>query len=330
MEGSEIRPGAVTPRSPLASGPGVSSRSARVRPDPGGSDALCDSKGAFLTADYIPGGDAEPLNHDVLPPKTSRGDRSIEGGGVDLSGRLLSLARVAKGAAMTASGMVYGPDVDKALDELRDEASALVGFDPRTGLESREEALAFWINLYNALVMHGALAMRVQRSMQELPGFFGRAVYDVGGLRYSLDIIEHGLLRANRGHPRRLGLPQLSPWDRRRASVIRPMDVRIHFALNCGAAACPMVRHYQAEAIDAQLDLAARAFVNGGGVRIDPARGCVLLSRIFLWYSRDFGISKRGKLRRLRPFIEETRRDEIEQAAKHGGIRYDEYDWSFR
>lgn len=268
-----------------------------------------------------------PLNHN---PVGTRSDRSGEDGAGELSGRLLSLARVAKSAATTDSMMVYGPDVDKALADLRHEASALINLDPETQIRTRAEALAFWINLYNALVLHGALAMRVQRSMQELPGFFARAAYDVGGLRYSLDAIEHGLLRANRGHPRRLGVPQLLPWDRRRASIIKPMDVRIHFALNCGAVACPPVRHYQAEAIDAQLDLAARAFVNGGGVRIDPDRGEVFLSRIFLWYARDFGISKREKLRRLRPFIDETRRDKIEQAARHRGIRYDEYDWSFR
>lgn len=269
----------------------------------------------------------EPLNHGARNP---HGDRPGEHRGVELSQRLLSLARVAKGTATTDSGMVYGPDVDQALSDLRDEASTLIGLDLRAELRSREEALAFWINLYNALVLHGALAMRVSRSMQELPGFFARAAYNVGGLHHSLDVIEHGLLRANRGHPRRLGVPQLLPWDRRRASIIKPMDLRIHFALNCGAVACPPVRHYQAEAIDAQLDLAARAFVNGGGVRIDPDRGEVLLSRIFLWYARDFGISKREKLRRLRPFIDGTRRDEIEQAAKDRGIRYDEYDWSFR
>ena len=47
------------------------------------------------------------------------------------------------------------------------------------------------------------------------------------------------------GHPLRFGLGQWMPWDARRCLVVRPMDLRIHFALNCGAASCPPIRFYK-------------------------------------------------------------------------------------
>ncbi|MFQ5501045.1 MAG: DUF547 domain-containing protein [Phycisphaerae bacterium] len=194
-------------------------------------------------------------------------------------------------------------------------------------LTDRNVALAFWINLYNALVIHGALHFRIRRSITEIRGFFRRAAYLVGGHIYTLDIIEHGFLRENRGHPLRIFIPQLMPWDRRRRLVVRPMDIRVHFALNCGATSCPPIRHYTADRLDAELDLAAHAFLAGGGVAMDPRTGGVLLSRIFLWYARDFGWTRRRQLESILHYWDEsTRRDYVSAAAR--GIRYLDYDWS--
>ena len=150
---------------------------------------------------------------------------------------------------------------------------------------TRNERLAFWINAYNALAMHGVLRLGVTRTVWQVWNFYGRVSYRVGRYVLSLDEIEHGILRANR----RRALP---PWpsfgrrDPRRSLAVDPIDARIHFALNCAAASCPPVGIYRAGAIDAQLTLAARSFVNQE-VALDDGR--ISCSRIFKWYGGDFG-----------------------------------------
>jgi hypothetical protein len=152
------------------------------------------------------------------------------------------------------------------------------------GLEGRQERLAFWINVYNALVLHGIVSLGVRRSVARAWNFFGRAAYRIDGLVLSSDDVEHGVLRGNR----RRVLPPRRPFgarDSRRGLALSPLDPRVHFAINCGARSCPPVCVYRAEAIDAQLDLATRSFVNSE-VALEDGR--LVCSRLFKWYRRDF------------------------------------------
>ncbi|MCZ6698139.1 MAG: DUF547 domain-containing protein [Planctomycetota bacterium] len=240
---------------------------------------------------------------------------------------LLDRARAAKAVGWTEQGMRYGPNTDAAVADLARASAALADFQPASRLASRDEALAFWLNLYNAMVIHGAMVFRVRRAMTEVPRFFKRTRYIIGGRMFSLDVIEHGILRQNRGHPLRFFLPQLMPWDSRRSLVLRPMDPRIHFALNCGAASCPPIRHYTAERIDKELEQAAGAFIRGRGVTVEPDGG-VLLSRIFRWYARDFGWTRRKQLQTAVAFLNPDQGGPLLSAAPRS-IRYAPYDWSF-
>lgn len=198
-----------------------------------------------------------------------------------------------------------------------------------TTLSTRQERLAFWINLYNALVIDAVIAFGVQRSVTEgrigLLAFFRRAAYNVGGQRFSCDDIEHGILRSNHGQPFIPG-PQFSPSDPRRAWVVSPPDARIHFALNCASRSCPPIGAYDAEHIDAQLDLAARNFV-AADVAVDPSRGEVRLSSIFRWYAADFGGRSGVMAFLLRHLPEDERRQWL--AAQQANVRlvYRPYDW---
>ncbi|MGH7278548.1 MAG: DUF547 domain-containing protein [Candidatus Rokuibacteriota bacterium] len=154
-----------------------------------------------------------------------------------------------------------------------------------TALAAREARLAFWINVYNALVLHAIVALSIRRSVTQVWNFFGRVAYRVGGFRFTADDIEHGVLRGNR---RRL-LPPLRPFgahDPRLRFAVDPVDPRIHFAITCGAASCPPVGAYTAAAVDIQLDLAARNFVNQD-VRAGHG-GAIVCSKVFKWYGRDF------------------------------------------
>ena len=82
----------------------------------------------------------------------------------------------------------------------------------------------------------------------------------------SLDDIEHGTLRRHFAEP------------------------RIHFAVNCASQGCPPLaaRAYAAATLDAQLDAAARRFVDDERWNsIAPGKPW-RLSKIFDWYAADF------------------------------------------
>jgi hypothetical protein len=197
-------------------------------------------------------------------------------------------------------------------------------------LETREERLAFWINLYNALVIDAVIALGVQQSVgQGLVGtvrFFRRAAYNVGGLRFSCEDIEQGILRANRGLPYIPG-PQFGPSDPRRAFIVEPLDPRIHFALNCASNSCPPIGVYDPVAIDAQLDLATRNFVDAE-MEVDPAQGEVHLSSIFRWYAKDWGGRPGVTDFILRYLPDDQRRAWLAAHRASAQMVYQPYDWS--
>jgi hypothetical protein len=100
--------------------------------------------------------------------------------------------------------------------------------------------------------------------------------------------------------------------------TITPLDPRVHFALNCGAASCPAIRAYDPDAVDEQLDLATRAYLDQT-VEYDPERDTVRVPRLFLWYRGDFG-GGRG----TRDFL---RRYGAIPADTSPSLRYRSWDW---
>jgi len=187
-------------------------------------------------------------------------------------------------------------------------------------LGDRPHQIAFWINLYNALILHGVLHYKVSGSMLRDVGFFRRVAYNVGGMRFSADDIEHGVLRGNRRHPY-LPFTQFAKGDPREMMSIEDPDPRMHFALVCGARSCPPISAYDGEQLDAQLDLAAAAFINGIGAQFDPEAKILFLSRIFKWYAGDFG-GREGALRLVDQYLDTS------VAIAGARIRYLPYDWS--
>jgi hypothetical protein len=183
--------------------------------------------------------------------------------------------------AVNYAGLAASPEAAAASARARD----LVRVDP-AAFETRALRLAFWINVYNALVLHGVLAFGVRGTVHRTWNFFGRAAYRVGAATFTLEEMEHGLLRNNaaRAFP---PWPALARNDPRLALAVAPVDPRIHFALNCGARSCPPVSVYRPAALDGQLELATRTFVNEE-VTLDD-RGRVACSKLFRWYGRDFG-----------------------------------------
>ena len=216
-----------------------------------------------------------------------------------------------------------------AYAEYRELVDQLHGFE-LADLSSRSERLAFWINIYNALVIDAVIQEEVKQSVTEswlgILSFFQKAAYGIDGMRFSLSDIEHGILRENRGTPFIPG-PQFSSLDDRMSSVIEPMDPRIHFALNCASASCPPIQFYTPAELNQKLDLATSNFINQD-LRLDKDSRRISISRIFSWYRIDFG-GNRGILSFIAKHIHDQEISNwIKENMEEIRIAFQNYDWT--
>lgn len=160
--------------------------------------------------------------------------------------------------------------------------SELESFDLNK-LQSDYQKLAFWLNVYNGFTNYAIIHFELKNSMKEISDLFKRRFFCVNGLDFSLDDIEHGLLRRNaRGH--------LVPDDARLAYQVNHVDYRIHFALNCGAQSCPALAFYSESQLEQELQEAERAFVTQEFI-VDHMKKIINCSSLFEWYREDFGSS---------------------------------------
>lgn len=151
---------------------------------------------------------------------------------------------------------------------------------PPPAFPHRQAELAYWINAYNALVLH-SMAADYPGARNRLTGALGRAYYfygrrfRIGGRSRSLADLENNTIR-------RLGEP------------------RIHFAIVCASVGCPWLapRAYTGENLDALLEERTRLFFSQErNCRLDEP-GVVRLSPIFDWFREDF---PPGFVERYRP-----------------------------
>jgi hypothetical protein len=194
-------------------------------------------------------------------------------------------------------------------------------------LQTFQEKTAFWINLYNSLVIHGIIALDVSKTVKEIYDFFGRIHYTIGVSDYSADDIEHGILRGNHRPPYGFFHP-FAEDDPRISYAVEEADPRIHFALVCGSSSCPPINYYVADQLETQLEMATKNFINGAEVEILPQQNLLKLSPIFKWYRADFG-GQKGVLE----FLSRYRHNAedctflLEQGS-HAKIEWKDYDWA--
>ncbi len=208
----------------------------------------------------------------------------------------------------------------------RDLVKELITFD-LTALREEARKKAFWINIYNAIIIQGIIELNIRRSVREIKDFFGTVAYLIGGLVFTPEQMEHGILRANRRPPYKL-LPLFVIRDARRRYSLADVDPRIHFALVCGSRSCAPIRFYEPGQIDQQLDIAADNFINSSEVIILPEKNKILLSEIFKWYQRDFG----GKRNTLNFILKYRVKDDAWYYLKKNidriKVEYLYYDWN--
>jgi hypothetical protein len=164
-----------------------------------------------------------------------------------------------------------------------------------------EEAIAFWVNTYNLLTIDLIVKQKETGSIKHIGGWFTSPWkayrWMIGRKSYSLDEIEHGILRT-------MGEP------------------RIHMAIVCASISCPDLRAeaYTADALDRQLDDQVSTFLRNDakGVRLTPTG--LEVSRIFKWFADDF-----AKTGGVVPFI----RRYMPQVPPDADIAdYLDYNWS--
>lgn len=220
-----------------------------------------------------------------------------------------------------------GPEPSAALAAIEALVPALHQVTPES-LPSDAERVAFFLNLYNVLVLHGAAALGIRRSVLEEPTFFSAVAYRVGGAILTPDRIEHGILRRDAPH---LGRRTLRRDDPARAFLPRVVEPRMHAALVCASASCPPIAFYDPARLHEQLDRAARHFVSTH-VRVE--RDVVHLPLVFRHYAQDFEayathddpVLPRGVLEFVSAHAEPPLRAAIVAARR---ARYDPWDWRF-
>lgn len=168
-----------------------------------------------------------------------------------------------------------------------DELAARLAWADPAAIEGDDARVAFWINVYNALLLRLTAEHPFRGSVLLGLRSFGAYAFDVGGRAYTLNLIEHGILRGNRRAPAGLR-PPLRDGDPRLATLPAAADPRIHFALNCGARSCPPIRVFEAGSTGALLESATRAYLEGE-TDVDTGAGRVELPGLMKLYGSDFG-----------------------------------------
>lgn len=200
------------------------------------------------------------------------------------SGPLAAPAGEALAAALMQAALAI--PAPAALASMRELAARLHVCEPDA--LPPQQRLAFWINLYNALVRYAFHSWQLRGSVLGNLRVFARAAWAIGGRRYSLDIIEHGLLRGNARVPPLKLFRTLGSRDARLRGAVSSVDPRIHFALNCGARSCPRLRVYRSHGLSEQLDAATREYF-ATHARLDQHMRRLRLPRLMKYFRRDFG-----------------------------------------
>lgn len=192
---------------------------------------------------------------------------------------------------------------DKAL--LEEYISAMAKIDPRE--YKKDEQMAYWINLYNALTVLLIVNEYPTQSITKLGettiafGPWDDFAITIAGKDLSLNDIEHRILRPI--------------WQ----------DDRIHFAVNCASIGCPNLQPevFTSENLNTLLDIGAEEYLaHPRALRFEE--DTLVLSSLFEWYASDFGSDLPATLAKLSEYAPDELREDLK--GHQGEIKY-EYDW---
>nr|XP_007132289.1 hypothetical protein PHAVU_011G082300g [Phaseolus vulgaris]ESW04283.1 hypothetical protein PHAVU_011G082300g [Phaseolus vulgaris] len=123
---------------------------------------------------------------------------------------------------------------------------------------TNQQKLAFWINVYNACIMHGFIQYGVPSTPEKLLALMNKATLNVGGNLINAQTIEHFILR-KRDISNMKEVQHKGEWEEKE-SVVRELyglefvDPNVTFALCCGTRSSPAVRIYTADGVTTELE----------------------------------------------------------------------------
>lgn len=170
---------------------------------------------------------------------------------------------------------------------------------------SRDEALAYWINAYNAFTIQLIIRNYPVESIKDIAGGipFINTPWDVKFIQiedenYDLNNIEHGIIRKEFSEP------------------------RIHFVLVCAAISCPKLRNeaYTPEKLDAQLEDQTRSFFNNPE-KNQVTKDKIVVSKLLKWYWGDFSDVAEDR-------VSYVNRYASTQVNSDAEVDYMEYNWA--
>ncbi len=210
------------------------------------------------------------------------------------------------------NGMV-NYDGFKAAPEFKGYLRTLAATDPAA--MPRDEQLAFWINAYNAYTIELIVSHNETESIRninktlflKLKGPWAEPLAKVGGKDYTLDDIEHKIIRPTYKEP------------------------RIHLALVCAAMGCPPLRSeaYTAAKLGAQLDDQGTQFIVKSPTknRVDVANRTLYHSMIFGYYKEDFGGSVKESAKFMAKWFPDGPEKQLLLSGDFKTVQTD-YDWT--
>ncbi len=187
----------------------------------------------------------------------------------------------------------------------------------KTDLNTDAKKMVFWLNIYNVYAQ-----IHLENNPEDYKRrmkFFSEKFIVIAGQKFSLNKIEHGILRKSKALAFRGALPKLFPSKMERELRVDEPDYRLHFALNCGAKSCPPIAYYELIHIDDQLDMSAQRFLHET-TSVKSEQNQVEVSRIMSWYRADFG-GKKGIVKWLKHY-------EVIAQDQNPSVKFKKYDWN--
>ena len=245
---------------------------------------------------------------------------------MDLDRRLAEAIAAVKGVHFDAGGMTC----DYAALSLSGERGRLAAcladlaaLDP--GLVRIPGKTAFWINIFNAVVLRDSPELELADRVADVQAFFERPRLKLGAFAYSLDDIQHGLLRGNLAKHGRLRAP-MSRTDPRLAHMPLAFDERIHFAMYSASRSSPALRVFEAGKLERELEEATAEYIRRT-VRCERDGAKLVLPRQFRWYPGDFG-GEQGIIEFVAAFLDEEYVVAIDRRRGRVKLRYAGFDWT--
>lgn len=166
-------------------------------------------------------------------------------------------------------------------------------------LQTQNEKLAFWINVYNIAAVKIIIENYPTKSIKNIRNLINpvwkKDAIKIQDKFYSLREIEHEILR-------------------------KMNEPRIHFAIVCASLSCPDMRAevYTADYLETQLDSQVQNFIENKTKGVKISGKAMYISKIFKWFADDFEMSGG-----IKNFIQQYLKKDISDLK----IKYIKYNW---